>query len=82
MPYGNGMDEEIKLQKIEYYRQVKPPTLAQYVYRRAVREAMGRIKGKVGVTVNPGTGIPIPESALAAQEAEWREDYEKDISSR
>ncbi|KKM23586.1 hypothetical protein LCGC14_1613720 [marine sediment metagenome] len=90
------MVEEIRLEKIEYYRQVKPPTLAQYVYRRAVREAMSRIKGKVGVTVNPGTGIPIPESALAAQEAlkgltavqilkehpEWREDYEKDISSR
>ena len=96
MPYGNGMDEEIKLQKIEYYRQVKPPTLAQYVYRRAVREAMDKIKGKVGVTVNPGTGIPIPESALAAREAlkgltaeqilkehpEWREDYEKDIPIR
>ncbi|GAH81306.1 unnamed protein product, partial [marine sediment metagenome] len=42
MPYGDGMDEEIKLQKIEYYRQVKLPTLAQYVYRRAVREAMSR----------------------------------------
>ena len=63
------MDEEIKLQKIEYYRQVKPPTLDQFLYRRAVRETMKAIKGKVGVTVNPGTGIPIPESALAAKEA-------------
>ena len=63
------MDEGIKLQKIEYYRQVKPPTLAQYVYRRAVREAMATIKGKVGVTINPSSGNPVPESALAAKEA-------------
>ncbi|MBA7522699.1 hypothetical protein ES705_14819 [subsurface metagenome] len=63
------MDEGIKLQKIEYYRQVRPPTLAQYVYRRAVREAMEKLKGRVGVTVNPATGVPIPESALAAKEA-------------
>ena len=63
------MSEEIKLVKVEYYRQVRPPTLAQYLYRRAVKEAMAEIKGKVGVTVNPGTGIPIPESALAAKEA-------------
>ncbi len=90
------MDEGIKLQKIEYYRQVRPPTLKQYLYRRAVKEMMALIKGRVGVTLNPSTGIPIPESALAAQEAlkgltaeqilkehpEWREDYEKDISSR
>ena len=69
MPYSDGMTEEIKLVKIEYYRQVRPPTLDQFLYRRAVRETMKAIKGKVGVTVNPGTGIPIPESALAAKEA-------------
>lgn len=91
MPYGDGMDEEIKVQKITYYRQVRPPTLAQYVYRRVVGEAMDKIKGKVGVTINPGTGIPIPESALAAREAlkgltaeqilkdhpEWVDEYNK-----
>lgn len=95
VPYGDGMDEEIKLQEIHYYRQVRPPTLNQYLYRRAVQEKMAEIKGRVGVTLNPDTGIPIPESALAAKEAlkgltaekiakehpEWREDYEKDISS-
>ena len=87
------MTEEIKLQKIEYYRQIKPPTLAQFLYRRAVREKMAAIKGKVGVTVNPDTGLPIPESALAAREAlkgltaeqilaehpTWKEDYEKNV---
>ena len=96
MPYGDGMEEEIKLVKVEYYRQVKPPTLAQYLYRRAVKEAMAEVKGKVGVTVNPETGIPIPESALAAREAlkglttekilatnpSWKEDYERDVGKR
>ena len=90
------MPEEIKLVKVEYYRQIKPPSLAQFLYRRAVQEAMAAIKGKVGVTVNPGTGLPIPESALAAREAlkgltterilaehpTWKEDYEQDAKQR
>lgn len=90
------MAEEIKLQQITYYRQVRPPTLAQYLYRRAVKEKMAEIKGKVGVTINPDTGLPIPESALAAKEAlkgltteqilaqhpEWKEDYERDVRGK
>ena len=90
------MAEEIKLVKVEYYRQVKPPTLAQFLYRRAVKEAMEKVKGKVGVTVNPEKGTPIPASALAAKEilkgltAErilakhptWEEDYEQDVKQR
>ena len=87
------MAEEIKLQQITYYRQVRPPTLAQYLYRRAVKEKMAEIKGKTGVTINPDTGVPIPESALAAGKAlkglttekilaehpNWKEDYEREI---
>lgn len=86
------MPPEIKLQEIKYYRQVRPPTLKQYVYRRAVREKMAEIKGQTGVITNPGTGRPIPVSALAAREAlkgltaeqilqehpEWEEDYERE----
>ncbi|MBW2560499.1 MAG: hypothetical protein JRE40_06545 [Deltaproteobacteria bacterium] len=90
------MFEEIQLQKIEYYRQIKPPTLSQYVYRRAVQEKMAEIRGQVGVTINPETGKPIPKSALAAREAlkgltadqilaenpDWREDYEREYGQR
>lgn len=90
------MVEEIQLQKIEYYRQVRPPTLKQFLYRRAVKQTMAKIKGRVGVTVNPATGKPVPESALAAQEAlkglttekilaenpSWKEDYERDVGNR
>ena len=96
IPLGDGMTGEIQLQKIEYYRQVKPPTLKQYLHRRAVREAMANIKGQDGITVNPDTGLPIPVSALAAKQAlkgltmekileqhpEWKDDYEKDILAR
>ncbi len=90
------MAEEIKLVKVEYWRQVKKPSLAQYVYRRAVRETMEKVKGKVGVTLNPATGLPIPESALAAKEAlkgltteqilaehpDWRETYDREIKGK
>jgi len=96
MPYDNGMAEEIKLRQITYYRQVRPPTLAQYLYRRAVKEAMEKVKGKVGVTVNPDSGLPIPESALAAGKAlkgltterilaehpTWKEDYKRDVGGK
>lgn len=87
------MTDEIQLQEIKYYRQVRPPTLKQYLYRRAVQEKMAEVKGKVGVTVNPDTGLPIPVSALVAKEAlkgltaeqilaqhpDWKEDYERDV---
>ena len=63
------MDEEIKLVKVEYYRQVRLPTLKQFLYRRAVKEAMKQIKGATGVDLNPETGFLIPTSALAAKEA-------------
>ena len=90
------MPEEPQLQKITYYRQVKPPSLAQYLYRRAVKERMAQIRGKVGVIVNPDTGIPVPESALAAREAlkgltaeqilaehpEWEEEYEREYGRK
>jgi hypothetical protein len=89
-------DNEILVQKIEYYRQVRPPTLAQYVYRRGVKEAMVAVKGNTGVTKHPMTGNPVPKSALAAREAlkgltaeqllkehpEWREEYEENILTR
>jgi hypothetical protein len=87
------MAEEIQLQEIKYYRQIKPPSLKQYLFRRAVKEKMSLIKGQTGVIIE--NGRPIPVSALAAREAlkgltaeqlleqhpEWQDDYEK-IHSR
>ena len=90
------MPEEIQLQEIKYYRQIKPPSLKQYLFRRAVAERMAKVKGQTGVIVNPESGKPIPVSALAAREAlkglladkilqehpEWREDYEREYGQR
>ena len=90
-----GIKEEgPRLQKIEYYRKVKPPTLKQYLHRRAVREVMAAIKGQDGFALNPETGLRIPASALAAREKlsglnaemilaehpEWKDDYEREYS--
>lgn len=87
------MTRELEVQEIRYYRVKRPPTLKQYVFRRAVREKMEGIKGQVGVTINPDTNRPIPVSALAAQEAlkgltaerilvehpEWKEEYDREF---
>jgi hypothetical protein len=84
------MVEEIQLQEIKYYKQIKPPSLKQFLFRRAVKEKMSLIKGQTGVIIE--NGRPIPVSALAAREAlkglsadkilqehpEWREDYERE----
>jgi len=84
------MAEEIQLQEIKYYRQIKPPSLKQFLFRRAVKEKMSLIKGQTGVIIE--NGRPIPVSALAAREAlkgltaeqiraahpEWEADYERE----
>lgn len=89
------MNEEPSFQEVRYFRQVKPPTLKQYLYRRAVRERMAGLKGKTGVTINPDSKFPVPVSALAAREAlkglttekilaehpEWKEDYEREYGA-
>ncbi len=90
------MTQEPKIVEVRYWREVKPPTLKQYVYRRAVKEAMDQVKGKTGITVSDDTGHPIPVSAVAAKDLlkgltaerlleihpEWKEDYERDVPRR
>ena len=90
------MTEDIQLEKVEYWREVRPPTLKQYLYRRAVRERMALLKGKTGVTVDPKKGRPIPEAALLARDAlkgltsekileehpEWAEEYAQEHGGR
>jgi hypothetical protein len=83
------MVQEIQLQEIKYYRQIKPPSLKQFLFRKAVKEKMSLIKGQTGVIIE--NGRPIPVSALAAREAlkgltatqllvehpEWVADYKE-----
>ncbi len=90
------MEEEIKLQEIRYYRQVRPPSLKQYAVRRAVKEAMATVAKVEGIVLNPVTGHPVPASALAAKGAlkgltsekiltehpEYRQEYEEKYGKR
>jgi len=79
---------EIRLQKIEYYRAVKPPTLKQFLLRKAVSEISKEIKGTVGVLTEQGRLMPNSAKAfkdklagltaerIAELHPEWAKEYE------
>lgn len=52
------MVDEIKLQKITYYRQVKPPTISQFLVRKAIAEAGRAAKGETGVSADGSRFLP------------------------
>jgi len=54
------------IQQITYFRQVKPPTLKQYLVRRAVKEASAEVVGIEGTETR--NGRPVPSSACAFQD--------------
>lgn len=84
------MSGGIKLEEITYIREVKDPTLSQYMVRRNMKEAAHRTRGKGGV-VHDGVK-PIPRSAdlmknqiggmtadkLAELHPDWITDYNKE----
>lgn len=89
------MPDEMKIQQITYYRIVKPPTLKQYLHRRAVREVMSSVKGETGVGIDKDTNRPVPLSAIKAKEMlkgtkaddlmrlhpGWVEDYRREYGT-
>ncbi len=88
--------EEPKFVEIHYFKQVRNPSLKQYLIRRAIKEAGIKTKNMKGITVNPETGRPMPQSALSiSQEVkgftaekllvlhpEWKEEYEREYRKR
>ena len=84
-----------KLQEIRYFRVIKPPTLKQYLFRRAVSLVMKGVVGQTGTDIDPVTKRPVPCSAirardllqgvkaedLAAEHPEWIKDYEKEYGN-
>lgn len=52
---------EVKIQKVEYWRLVKPPTLKQFLMRRVFKEAAEKTKAVTGVS--PDKNHVIPTSA-------------------
>jgi hypothetical protein len=81
-----------EIQQITYLREVKPPTLRQYLQRRNVKEVMEQVKGETGIGVDPETKRNTPVSAIKAKEMltgvtadelmklhpDWIKDYEKE----
>ena len=79
------------LEKVEYWRERKPPTLKQFIWREAMKLASDEARVIKGTTINPETGYEIPRSALHIKEAlkdktvedlmtehpEWVAEYKK-----
>ena len=94
---SGGYDMEVpgQIQKIEYYRIVKPPSLKQFIHRKAVAQAMKQVQGETGVGIDPDTRRPTPISAIKAKELlkgvtaedlmrlhpDWIEDYRREHES-
>ncbi|GAI05781.1 unnamed protein product [marine sediment metagenome] len=88
--------EEPKFVEVHYFKQVRNPSLKQYLVRRAITEAGVKTRDMKGITVNPETGRPMPQSALSiSQEVkgltaekllelhpEWQEEYEREYGKR
>lgn len=84
-----------QVQQITYYRIVKPPSLKQYLIRRAVAVTMRKVEGEVGVGIDPETHRRSPLSAIKAKELlkgikaenlmsehpEWVEDYRREYGA-
>ena len=87
--------KDLQVQQITYFRIVKPPSLKQYLQRRAVAEAMKQVKGEKGVGIDPETQRMSPLSAIKAKELlkgtkaedlmrlhpDWVEDYKREHGS-
>lgn len=79
----------IEIEQITYFRQKKPPTLMQYIRRRATKEAAAEAKGETGTVIVDGRPVPrssvimqeklkVDTHELAAQHPDWVEDYKKE----
>jgi len=51
-------ESEVLVQKIEYYRTVRPPTLKQFLARQVFKEAAEKTKGAKGTTEDKNRVIP------------------------
>jgi hypothetical protein len=86
-----AQSDGIQLQKIEYYRQVRHPTLKQFLHRKNVAEVMAAAKSVGGVVFDQESQRAMPRSAqhvkgklkgmtadkVAEIHPEWVEEWEK-----
>lgn len=64
----------VQLERVTYIRQVKPPTLAQFIRRKATQEAAQATRGETGVVIVGGR--PVPRSSVIMQEKLKRDTHE------
>jgi len=83
------MADEILVQKIQYWKQVKDPTLPQFLMREAMKETCSKVKGVQSTIIDKETGRMMPRSAykikkklkgttpekIAKEHPNWVEDY-------
>lgn len=82
-----SFDDKI-FKKVEYYKEIKPPTLNQFLVRKNMKEFTSSIKGVVGNVVDESTNRIIPKSSyeikklkgqtseiVAEEHPEWVEEY-------
>ena len=60
----SGENGGIIVQKITYLRQVKPPSLNQFIWRKALKAAASQTVGMEGTEINPSTGNLNPSAAV------------------
>jgi hypothetical protein len=84
--------EEPQFVEVHYFKQVRSPTLKQYLVRRAIKEAGSATREVKGIVKNPATGSSMPRSASIVQDnvrgliaerllelhPDWKEDYERE----
>jgi len=88
--------ESLQIQEIRYFRLVKPPTLRQFLHRKAVADVMQKVKGETGTGFDPETKRITPLSAIKAKEMlrgmkaedlmkskpEWVEEYRRKYGNK
>lgn len=89
---GDDSIDDLTVQKITYFRQVKAPTLKQFLVRKAFGEQASETRGLEGVS--PDEDRVLPESAIemrknlkgltadeiAEKRPEWVDEYERRYS--
>lgn len=57
------------LQKVEYYKQINPPSLKQYLINKVLKEKSAEVKNVKGVVRDKVTGRLMPKVAVQMRES-------------
>ncbi len=80
------------LEQVTYLRQIKPPSLKQFIRRKATKSAAEEAKGQTGTVVVDGRLVPrssvimqeklkVDTHVLASQHPEWVKEYDEEYGN-